>query len=308
MFSYQDYTFNTTVVEVIQYLQSILTNGKLSNYKVTSSGISIPCPSHSDGCEKHNSCYINEDGVFHCFTCGVKGNIVKFVSLCLNVSLDKALSWLLSHFSNTQLKLKTNDLQLQKDIKLAKILPTSLDESILNGFQNFHPYMLQRKLNLDVCKRFQIKYDCKTKCLVFPVWDENDNLVMLTRRSVEKKHFYIDKNCEKPVYLLNFCKNINSVCVCESQINALYLWSLNIPAVSLFGTGTLHQYEILNKSHIRHYVLCFDGDAAGDKGIKNFIKHIRKDVIVDVATIPRSKDINDLDGDTIKKIISECSE
>lgn len=131
---------------------------------------------------------------------------------------------------------------------------------------------------------------------------------MLTRRSVEKKQFYIDKDCEKPVYLLNFCKDINSVCVCESQINALYLWSLNIPAVSLFGTGTSHQYEILNKSHIRHYVLCFDGDAAGDKGIRNFIQHIRKDVIVDVATIPRSKDINDLDGDTIKKIISECSE
>ena len=80
----------------------------------------------------------------------------------------------------------------------------------------------------------------------------------------------------------------------ESQINALYLWSLGIPAVCLFGTGTPYQYELLNKSGIRVYTLYFDGDIAGQKGAARFIKNIRKDVLVNVCHLPEGKDVNDL--------------
>ena len=47
----------------------------------------------------------------------------------------------------------------------------------------------------------------------------------------------------------------------------------------------------------------FDGDSAGDKGISNFLKNIRKDVIVNIIRLPRGKDINDLSYDEVESLI-----
>ena len=156
--------------------------------------------------------------------------------------------------------------------------------------------MWQRKLTKEVVDKFDIGYDPTTQCLTFPVWDEKNNLVMITKRNVNNKSFYIDKDKDKPVYLLNFIinQNIKTVYVAESQINALTLWSWGYPAIALIGTGSTHQYNILNKSGIRNYILCLDSDCAGYKGIQRFIDNIRKDVMISVVNIPNDKDVNDL--------------
>ena len=63
--------------------------------------------------------------------------------------------------------------------------------------------------------------------------------------------------------------------------------------------------SLLNKSHIRVYNLCFDGDAGGDKGIKEFMEHIRKDVMVNIVRLPRGKDINDLSYEEVENMLNE---
>ena len=85
-----------------------------------------------------------------------------------------------------------------------------------------------------------------------------------------------------------------TVCVVESQINALTLWGWGIPAIALFGTGSDAQYKMLKKSGIRTYVLAFDGDLAGDIGSNKFIKNIGDDVLVRKLILPKGKDVNDL--------------
>ena len=128
---------------------------------------------------------------------------------------------------------------------------------------------------------------------------------MITKRSVNSKQFYLDKDKEKPIYLMNFIKknNIKEVTVVESQINALTLWCWNIPAIATFGCNiTKHQFDILNKSGIEHYYLAFDGDAAGKKGIKKFINNMREDVLIDIIEIPNSKDVNDLSEEEFNKL------
>ena len=164
--------------------------------------------------------------------------------------------------------------------------------------------MWKRKLSKEVVDKFKIGYDPKTQSIIFPVWDEKNNLVLLTSRSVNSKAFYIEADKDKPVYLLNHIinENIKTVYVCESQINALTLWSWGYPAIALFGTGSRYQYDILNRSPIRSYILCFDGDEPGDKGIKRFKSNIRKDVLISVKKIPRSKDVNDLDKEEFENI------
>ena len=109
--------------------------------------------------------------------------------------------------------------------------------------------------------------------------------------------FIIPENVEKPVYLLNFIvgRNLPYVVICESQINSLYAWSLGIPAVALFGTGTELQYELLKKSGVRNFVLAFDGDNAGKNATNRFKENFKNDCIITVLDIPKGEDLNDLD-------------
>ena len=189
-----------------------------------------------------------------------------------------------------------NDADYLEPIILTPYKKQYLDESVLNDYMFYHPYMWKRGLSKEVVDRFGVGYDKRYNAITFPVWDENGRLVMITSRNVSNKYFHIEKNKDKPVYLLNFIKQlkIDRVYVCESQINALTLWSWGYPAVALFGTGSSYQYEILNKCGIRNYVLCFDGDQAGLKGKDRFVNNIRKDVLVSYIPIPMGKDVNDL--------------
>lgn len=288
------------IINIVMQIRKEIGNNKLRVIQQKGDSVRVTCPSHKDGNESHPSCgvYCGDDpnieyGKFHCFTCGASGSLYHFVAECFNKDDEFGKQWLIDRYGklyyNNLLDLAPIELYNNKKVEV-------LDESFLDSLQSFHPYMNKRKLNQKVCEKFKVKYEPKTQCLVFPVWDEHSRLVMCTRRSVNNKTFIIDANKEKPVYLYNFIKekDIKEVTIVESQINCLTLWGWGYPSCALFGTGTKHQYDVLNKSGITHYFLALDGDNAGDKGIKRFLENIRKDVFVDVILIPRGKDVNDL--------------
>ena len=296
----RNYVIDESIEKILQQAKKEITNGKLKSFALKGSQVRVTCPHHGDGRENNPDCYINaskddelEYGYCHCFACGFSGRLSKFIGECFDYDESFGEEWLIARFGTSlvdrELVFPDFDLSQKNETKY-------LDETILDKMQSYHPYMDKRKLSRKVCEMFKVKYEPSTKCLVFPVYDEYNKLYMLTRRSVESKKFIIDANKEKPIYLFNFIKekNIKEVCVCESQINALYLWSLGYPAIALFGTGTQHQYDLLNKSCINHYFLCFDGDGAGTKGAKRFIKNINKNVFIDVVKLPQGKDVNDL--------------
>lgn len=291
---------NAPIKDILYAIKKELINGKLRVIEdVKNDNITVTCPFHKLGKESHPSSQIYcgdspdiEYGTFHCFTCGESGPLYHFVGECFDEGDEFGKQWLLTHFGNALLENQFNAL-FQWDEQKPK---EYIDESVLNNFEDWHPYMAKRKLSPAVCKYFQIKYDPVSECLVFPVRDETGKIYMLTRRSVNTKQFIIDADKDKPVYLLNEItkKGINEVVVVESQINCLTLWTYGIPSVALFGTGAKNQYKALNKSEIKHYFLCFDGDSAGKNGIKKFLKNIRDDVIVDIYEMPDGMDVNDL--------------
>ena len=294
------YLIDEPIINILKQVKTELTTDKLRTIQQKGDDIRVTCPVHKSGEESHPSCGVYcgnsteiEYGTAHCFTCGFSGPLWKFIAACFDKNDSYGKKWLVDNFGklyeDRTLELPIIDLsRTNKNI--------TIDESVLNDMQDFHPYLLKRHLDIKVCNKFKIKYEPKTQCIVFPVWDEHNDLVMLTRRSVNNKTFIIDAEKEKPVYLYNVIKNnnIQEVTIVESQINCLTLWSWGFPSCALFGTGTQHQYDILNKSGIRHYFLAFDGDNAGNKGIKRFIENIRDDVFIDIIIIPKGKDVNDL--------------
>ena len=282
-----------------RYLNSIIDKGD---------NVFIQCPFHSDGREKHPSCTVfardddkyTDKGITHCFACGISVPLFTVVGHCFDEDDDFGKEWLIQRFSNIFIEKQT----VLPEIQLSRPKESFLDESILNQFAYFHPYQFQRKLSEDTILKYKVGYDKDTDSITFPVWDEKNRLRFVTKRSVTGKKFFIPPGVKKPVYLLNFMikENRDTVFVTESQINALYLNTLGYPAVALIGTGTREQYEILNRCPVRHYILAFDGDAAGDKGITRFLKNIRKDVFVDIMLLPRGKDCNDLSAEEIANL------
>ena len=303
---------STPLWDIIIKLKSELRNGKLREVKRQGEkNIRVTCPHHGNGKEANADCdvYIGESiqdkveyGTVKCFACEFKSDFIHFVAECFDSSIAFAEDWLITNFGDSEVEY----FEELKPLTLNEPIKPYLDESIISTFEDFHPYMLKRKLTKEVCKQFELKYDPKTECIVFPVRDETGKLWMLTRRSVVNKTFIIDPGKEKPVYLLYYLKkhNITEAYVCESQFNALTCWTHGLPGIALFGTGADHQYEILNKSGIRVFNLLFDGDSAGDNGIAKFKANIRKDIRVNVIKVPRGKDVNDLTYNEFENLIT----
>ena len=292
------------IKEILSLLQSEVNNGKLADISYTGDEVAVTCPFHKDGKEKKPSCfiYVGDDnklpwGTFHCFTCGEKGSIIKFIASCFDRSEYFAKKWLKDNF--TEKVIPELDVPIEDSINLSKPKKQQikyLDESILSTFQSWHPYMRKRHISKSIAEQFEIKYDSNDKCIVFPVRDLKDKLLFLTRRSVEGKQFYIDNNASKCVYLLNEClkRNYKEVIVCEGQIDALVAWSYGFPAIALFGAGTTeNQIDILNKTDIISYILMYDNDAAGRKGAERFKKLIKKNVFINDIIMLKGKDVAD---------------
>jgi len=290
----------TPIIDILQELKRESGGNYLSVIEDKGDYVRVTCPFHKDGQERHPSCsvYSSRDskdippGTVHCFTCNAKMSLVGLVSYILGVSEEYAKDWLTDNFSDTFIDvIDTSVFDFEEPETV-----TYLDESVLNKYNYYHPYMEQRKLTREVIQTFKIGYDQDTQSITFPVWDEHNRLVMITKRSVNSKKFFIPGNKNKPVYLLYDLKerNCNSAIVCESQINTLTLRTWNYDSIGLFGTGSDYQYTILRRSGIRTYFLALDGDEAGTKGIFRFIKKMPDDIIINIICIPSGKDVNDL--------------
>lgn len=275
--------------------------------------IAIACPFHKDGQERKPSAYVytREDdeevpyGYFKCFACGHKGSLWVLVSKVLNIDYDSAKRWLVDNYSSTYIEGSLNLPEIKlpdksyhpKEIRI-------IDESVLDNYKQKHSYMYQRKLVDDIIDLFEVGFNEKTNSITFPVRDEFGNLIGITERSVNSKFFHIPVGMDKPPYLLYYLlkEHIKEAYVCESQINALTLWSWGYPAIALFGTGSKNQLEILKKCGIRNYHLCFDGDEAGFKGAKKFMNYMPDHITIDVVGIPYKKDVNDLTKEEFERL------
>lgn len=307
-------TITTPLIDIVKSIRSIITNGKLKDIRVIGDNIKVTCPFHKQGKEARASSYIYigteankvEYGWFRCFTCGEEGPFYHFVAECFDQSDEWAKEWLIENYSDGLVEYKID----LPEINLVKENKTYLDENILKSFENFHPYMNTRRIDPKVREVFELKYDAKTKCIVFPVRDEKSNLVMLTRRSVENKTFIIDKEKEKPLYLLYYVlnKNIKEVLVTEGQIDALTAWGYGFPAVASMGSLSDHQIDLLNNSGLRIIYTMFDNDDAGKKFTNTLNKRLRKDLFV--INVPilynNKKDINDLTYDEFWNCIEKA--
>ena len=298
----------TPIYDILTLLRSQLNEKGIDKLKAIiprGDNIRITCPSHKNGQESHPSCSILQNskgnlpkGFVSCFTCGYRATFCKFISDCFNIDDNGKFGeeWLLENTlcSFIDENRKTPFINIVKEKKVKEPV-NYVSEKELESYRFYHPYMWKRKLTPEIVNKFDIGYDKETNSLTFPVYNNEHKCLFVVKRNVSNKFFKIPEGIEKAIFGLDqITPDINKVIICESVINALTCWVYGKPAIALFGTGTSEQIKTLLKSHIRHFVLGFDGDTAGRKATIKFNEALSKSKIITEYHLPQGKDINDL--------------
>lgn len=284
-------------------------------YKDTQGYLSVQCPYHKLGMEHRPSAQFRKsDGLFYCFNCKEAHSLISVISYCLKTN---GRSWLLENFDGSSIENRKVEFNLPLKTRVDK--PTYIDKSILAEYRFTHPYMYERKLTLDVIRKFDIGYDkdfiLTTKingkiverdigeCITFPVKDEHGNILFIARRAIHNKFFHYPDGVDKPIYgLYEIYRemkkgvNIDKVYVCESMLDCLAAWSWGKYAIALNGTGSNKQYEMIKKSDLRYLILATDNDKAGKRARELFKKNINNKIIKEISyeSYGSCKDINDM--------------
>lgn len=269
-------------------------------YKESGEYLLVQCPYHKFGLERKPSAQFRKsDGLFYCHACKETHSLDSVVNHCLKVN---GRQWLIEHFEASASEDRKPTFNIGKTTT-KKEAPKYVDKAILERFRFTHPYMFQRKLNIETIRKYDIGYDKDNDCITFPNKDPDGNILFIATRNVQNKYFHYPSGVEKPVYGLyeiyremRHGVEINEVYVCESMLDALAICSWGKYAVAFNGTGSKSQYEIIRKSNIRCFILAFDNDDAGRKARAKFKDNVKNKFIfeVDYNSYGDCKDINDM--------------
>ena len=305
------------IINILYQARRESNNGKLKDIIDKHNGnLLITCPCQKDGFERRPSSTVAlstetdlEPGFAHCFTCGYSAPLTQLITDVFNEDdVGFGEEWIRERFGTTLV----SAVEYLPEIVLEKpkVEKTFLDESILTEYDYYHPYMWYRKLSKEVVDMFRVGYDKTRDAITFPVYDEKHRLVMVTARSVNTKRFWIPAGIQKPIYLLDYVikNNITKVIVTEGQLDALTAWSYGFPAVATMGCPSDEHIRLLNSCGLRVIITMFDNDAAGENFARRLKKHIRDDIFLLHAKLPKgTKDINDLTKEQFDEVIKNLS-
>ncbi len=270
-------------------------------------------------------------GWCHCFSCGLAKPLPATLSRILeekhiNIS---GIEWLKENvpgFTGFEAgELDTVVTPEQYQVYVNKFMPSYMNSSITKEFQwsivpeselatyrQTVPYMYQRGLTDEIIEKYDIGFDPnftltgKKKpipCITFPIRNLKGETLFLCRRSIQGKLFHYPQGVEKSIFgLYELPENPKEVIICESCFNALTLVKYDYNAVALLGTGTSYEIQQLRRSGIPNFVLCLDGDTAGQKAARKLKKALSDVAIVWTMHMPEDRDANDCTKEEIDHI------
>lgn len=270
------------------------------------------CPFHGFGNEKHPSfgiCHNRANphyGKYHCFACDAKGTMISLVNHLSNRNPDDNYGVeFIRSVSDISMIDRAGNITLAKR---EQIKPEEVTEVELISFRTTSvPYLTDKRHIKPIIQRvFDTGYDEVMNAVTFPVKRVDGSVAFVVRRSIDKKWYNYPAGVDKPVYgVFEFDKIVpkhsifsKKVVLVESVINAQTLWGYGIPAWALLGTGSQTQIDFLNSTDIREYILCLDGDKAGQEGTKKLQQRLKAKTTV-IPMYP-GKDVNDLDEATMR--------
>lgn len=173
-------------------------------------------------------------------------------------------------------------------------------------------YLSQRGISEKIQKAFSIGYDTVNKAVMIPWHDVAGNIVNLKFRSIHTKRFWYHpegqrvKNHIFGLYFVHKHK-FETVVAVESETDALYCWSLGIPAIA-FGKARMSdkQKELVLRSPIKTLILGTDNDGAGQLFREQLTRELLPYLELQDLPIPEKyKDLNDMEAVELTGLLSK---
>jgi DNA primase len=255
-------------------MEKLLKQLKIDVLKTSGDNYICRCPFHKEGMEEHPSFGVNiKSGLFNCFACGARGNLVHLVMARLGLTMPEAIRFLereqlnitIDTITTSEIPSWVNRYTKSEDI-------TVLNDSMLELYKEDHPYLQERSITKETAAIWECGYDRWMNRVTFPVRDKRNRLLGIVGRSIDgqipKYYFYDNFPKGGTLYGLNkFEEADNTVIVVEGIVDVLWLWQSGIKnVVAIMGSMiTDKQAEIVRELGTRLFIW-LDNDTAGSMG------------------------------------------
>lgn len=172
-----------------------------------------------------------------------------------------------------------------------------------------HPYLARRGISSEVQRLFCIGYDKEHEAIAMPWFNSDKRVINVKYRSIRYKQFFYEQDGQLTrnyVYGLPQCKALGykDVAIVESEIDCMYLWSNEIPAVAMGHAGiNKNQIQLLLNAGIETVTFASDNDEAGERFRVEMRKKLPKLFTCYELEIPYMyKDVNDIPQRELKQL------
>lgn len=292
MIRYKNFYYDIEIEEAINYLAekySLEVEDRNNDYFIS-------CPIH---CETEPSLSIEKtQGLVHCFGCGFKGTLGDL----FHALGDGEEVFNTEIIRETPRHLKELTSNNKADELLKKIKSEKKENNIpftewLEKNKIAINYLKTRNIKVSIMREFNIMYKANNHSVLFPVNNHKGEFQFFASRGINTKIYRYPTGCHKPVYALDKVRMKGSryLVITEGILDCLRLWSLDIPAVAMNGTGTYSQYWDIQNNFKGNILTAFDNDRAGYIATKRANDFFKDKKEIRNLTIPLyKKDVNEL--------------
>lgn len=168
-------------------------------------------------------------------------------------------------------------------------------------------YLLNRGINYKIQELFET--GLKEKAVLIPWHDAKGEIINIKFRSIPGKEFWFCKGgqpIKNHVFGLFAVKKykVKKIWLVESEIDSMYLWANNIPAVAFGGASiSQEQKKLLLNSDIESIVIATDNDVVGHRFAETLKNELGGIFSCSRALFPEGvKDVNELTRDQLIKV------
>lgn len=245
------------------------------------------CPLHD---ERTGSFSVTPNkNMYYCFGCKKGGDVITFCQEHLNMSYERAVSYLcgIAGLSDEKTEISTTVKYLKKAARKKKRqqLPVThpiLDEKILNDFEHRRiTKWIEEGIPQSIMEKYGVRYDKRANRIVYPVYDNDGNLINVKGRTLYDGYKDFDPPIPKymnyyPVgdldYLQGFCfkkdiiQQYKEIIIFESLKSVMKLDSYGQPNSVSSETSelTIFQVKTIIGLHC-DVVIAFDNDVSLEK-------------------------------------------
>ena len=234
-----------------------------------------------------------------------KGSFIHLLAFFRGESYEETAEYLLDKY--THILDDADTLTLNLNLNVGQEVVLLKKESYADEIDKPSDYLRGRKISDSIQKLFNCGMGRKGDSVAIPWHDKNGRIINIKYRSIAGKEFWFSSGgqpIKQHVYGLWAVRkyNIKEAWAVESEIDALYLWSLGIPAVA-FGGASINeqQKKLILNSGLESLVIATDNDTVGRRFAGVLFEEFTGFMKTSLLDFPvKYKDINEMEGDLVK--------